>query len=82
MLKLKIRVYKGGSEAPSTTISVPLGVIRLASRLVPKRARASMEAEGIDLAEIALVSESEEARGVLLEVEEHDKGERMVISVE
>jgi len=81
MVDLKIRVYKSGGE-PATTVTIPGNVLRIASGLVPASARRALEGEGIDLAEIVRLSETDAARGVLAEIEDHDKGERVVVSLE
>lgn len=82
MANLKVRIFKGGAERPTTTVTVPGGMLKLASRLVPRRVANELEERGIDLAEIVRLSENPEARGTLVEVEEHDKDERIVIALE
>ena len=82
MANLKIRVFKSGESAPSTTVTVPGGVLKIASKLIPKQAAATLQEKGIDLAEIIRLSENPDARGTLVEVEEHDKNERVVIALE
>lgn len=82
MADLKIRVYKSGESEPETTVTVPGGVLRIASRLIPKRAAEALEDEGIDLDEIARLSEDPEAHGTLVEVDHHKKNERIVIALE
>ncbi|WP_027893390.1 hypothetical protein [Calidithermus chliarophilus] len=81
MKSLKIRVYKNGSE-PETTVTIPGSVLRLASRLIPRRAQEAMRAEGIDMNELVQLAEQPEVQGTLIEVEEHAKGERVVIALE
>jgi len=82
MSDLKIRVYKGGADNPATTVTIPGTILRIASNLVPKRAVAALQDEGIDLAELVRLSESSEVRGTLVEVDGHEKNERVVISLE
>jgi hypothetical protein len=82
MSDLKIRVFKGAMTEPSTTVTIPGGVLRIATNLVPKRAIAALEEEGINLEEIVRLSESPEARGNLVEVDAHDRNERVVVSLE
>ena len=79
---LKIRVYKDGSNEPTTTVTIPGGVLKIASKLIPKQAAASMQEKGIDLEEIIRLSENPEAHGTLIEVEEHEKNEKVVIALE
>jgi len=82
MADLKIRKFKGSCSAPDTTVTVPGGVLRIASRLIPKQAIEALQKEGIDLEEIIRLSENPEAHGTLVEVEDHRKNERVVISLE
>jgi hypothetical protein len=77
---LKIRVYKSGKEKADTVVTVPLAVVRIAKKFVPKKAKFEMEKEGIDLDEIASMVEKEDVKGTLVEVEK--ESERIVISVE
>lgn len=82
MADLKIRVFKGNDDEPATTVTIPGGVLRIASKLVPARAVAALDEQGLDLAEIARLSESPEAKGTLVEIEDHQKNERVIISLE
>ncbi len=80
MASVKIRVYKAGSTEAEMKITIPLGVLRIASKLLPKKAADALQAEGIDLNEIAQQADRENAKGTLIEIEE--KGERVIISIE
>ncbi|MDY6838854.1 MAG: hypothetical protein SWH78_12875 [Thermodesulfobacteriota bacterium] len=82
MADLKIRIYKGKEKKPEKTITVPGGILKLASRLVPKKAAVFLEEKGIDVKEIIELSQQPDVHGTLVEVEEHKKKERIVISVE
>lgn len=82
MSDLKIRVYKHGAENPSSTVTIPGGILRVAANLIPKRAAAKLSEEGIDLAEIARLSENPDAQGTLVTVDDHDKDEKVVIALE
>ena len=82
MADLKIRVYKGGKPDPETTVTVPGGILRIASKLIPKQATDALQEKGIELDEIIRLSENPDARGTLVEVEEHNKNERIVIALE
>ena len=57
-------------------------VFKIAKRLIPKSAYASLEEQGIDLSAIDKIIDSEGPLGVLLEVEDHKKNEKTVISIE
>ena len=82
MADLKIRVFKSGAAEATTTVTVPGGMLRFASEVMPKRAVSALQEKGIDLDEIIKLSENPNARGTLVEVEEHDKNERVVIALE
>ena len=82
MPDLKILVFKEGQSSPETTVTIPGGVLNIASRLIPKRATDALQEKGIKLDEIIRLSENPKARGTLVEVEEHRKKERIVIALE
>lgn len=82
MADVKIRVFKSGGVEPETTVTIPGNVLHVASRLIPKRAAAALHDEGINLEEIVELSKDEEIRGTILEVEQHAKQERVVVSLE
>ena len=82
MSDLKIRVFKDGDSKPATTVTIPGGVLRIASKLIPARAVVALNEQGIDLAEITRLSESPDAKGTLVEVEDHQKKEKVVIALE
>jgi hypothetical protein len=82
MPDLKIRVFKGNEPQPETTVTIPGGVLKVASKLIPKKAAAALQEKEIDLDEIIRLSKNPEAHGRLVEIEEHKKNERVVISLE
>ncbi len=82
MTDLKIRVFKSGEAEPETTVTIPGGVLKIASRLIPKKAAAALHDKGIDLNELIRLSENPDAQGTLIEVEEHKKNEKVVIALE
>jgi F0F1-type ATP synthase epsilon subunit len=82
MSDLKIRVFKGDDASPDTTITVPGGVLKIASKLIPKQAMEALHEEGIDLDEIIELAENPEAQGTLVEVEDHRKNKKIVIALE
>ena len=82
MKNLRIRVYKHGGDQPDTTVTIPGSVLRLASRLIPKRAQEAMLGEGIDIGELVQLAEQPDVQGTLIEIEEHAKNERIVIALE
>ncbi len=82
MADLKIRIFKDNKSEPGTTVTVPGGVLKIASKLIPKQAINALQEKGIDLEEIIKLSHNPDARGTLVEVEEHEKNEKIVIALE
>ncbi len=82
MLKLKIRIFKNNDTAPDTSMTVPLAVIKVASKLIPRKAVKVLDDLGIDLDQIIEISKTEEPLGTLTEIEEHKKNRKIIISIE
>lgn len=82
MKNLKIRVYKHDEPDPETTVTIPGGVMNLAAKLIPTRAKEALLDEGIDVAELARLAEQPDVQGTLVEIEEHAKRERVVVALE
>jgi hypothetical protein len=82
MADLKIRIFKGGESSPETTVTIPGGILKFASRFIPKQAVIALQEKGIDINEIVRLSENPDAKGTLVEVEEHKKNQRIVIALE
>jgi hypothetical protein len=82
MANLKIEVFKNNSTGPETTIKIPLDVLKVASKLMPRNVVSSLEEKGIDINNMLYASQNEKIQGTLVEIEEHRKNERVVISVE
>ncbi len=82
MADVKIRIFKSGKTQPETTVTIPGNVLKVASRLIPKQAAAALQDKGIDLNELIELSKNPEVHGTLVEVEEHKKNEKIVISLE
>jgi hypothetical protein len=81
MANLKIEVFKNSSTGPETTIKIPLDVLKVASKLMPKNVMSSLEEKGIDINHLLYATQKEKIQGILVEIEEHTKNERVVISV-
>ena len=79
---LFIRTFENNEKKPAQTVTIPLGILKLARNFVPKRAKAALEKEGIDLDKIITLADQQESRGVLLEVDDHKKKRRVVVSIE
>jgi len=82
MLFFKVKVFKDSKTEPDVTIKIPLGILRTASKLIPKKALSFLDEKGIDIAEIVKLTENDEIRGTLIEIDDHRKNEHIVILVE
>jgi len=82
MSDVKIRVYRGPDQHLASTVTIPGGILRIAANLVPRQAVEALSKEGIDLDELVSLSERPDAQGKLVEVEDHEKNERVVVSLE
>jgi len=78
----KIRIFKDGEPAPTTTITIPSGILKVASKLIPKRAAAVLLDKGIDIDELIKLSANPEVQGTLVEIEEHKKNEKIIVSLD
>ena len=82
MRSLKMRIFKNHDTAPDTTITIPVSVLSVAAKIIPKKAVAAIEEQGIDLKQIIALSQQEDINGTLLEIEEHKKNRRTLIALE
>tara|TARA_B100002052_G_C15486960_1_gene421118 strand:+ start:15 stop:266 length:252 start_codon:yes stop_codon:yes gene_type:complete len=82
MIKLCIKKFKQESKKPLTTVSIPLAVIKMVENVIPKKAKEELQKEGIDIKEIIKLSESPHFTGTVLEVDNHLKNEKIIISLE
>ncbi len=82
MADLKIRIFKNNEPNPETTITIPGTVLQVASKLIPHKATAALQEKGIDVNEIIELSNRKDIRGTIIEVEEHKKDDKIVISLE
>ena len=82
MAGLKIRIFKDGAGEPETTITIPLAILRFATKLMPKQAVSAIEEYGIDRTQIVALSQQEDVRGTLVEIDRHKKNEKVVIAIE
>ena len=76
--KIKIDVFEAG--APSATITIPMWVVKSASKLLPRIAGKAMK-EHVDIDQIIVLAQDPQANGVLLEIEDHQGKDRIVISI-
>jgi len=81
-MALKIRVFKGDQRELATTVTIPGGVLKIASSLIPHKAAEALREQGVELKEIVKLSDNPDAHGDLIEIEDHQKNEKTVISLE
>ena len=82
MANLKIRIFKNNEPNPETTITIPGTVLQVASKLIPKKATVALQEKGIDIYEIIELSNRADIKGTIIEVEEHKKNDKIIISLE
>jgi len=82
MPSIKINTYKSGEADPLVTITIPTKVFKIAKKLIPKKAYEALEEQGIEISAIDELISSADNTGVILEVEDHKKNEKIVISIE
>jgi hypothetical protein len=82
MAKMKIRIFKNNGTTPDTTATIPLAIVKVASKLIPRKALSVLDDLGINLDQLIEISKSEDALGTLAEIEEHKKNRKIVISIE
>ncbi len=74
-----LQIY--GKTEPSTTITVPLTIIRYAKKLIPKQFKNELQEKGIDIELVVELSQNKEIRGTIVEIENHEKNEKIVIAI-
>jgi hypothetical protein len=75
---LKIDVFEAGQ--PSATITIPMWVVKGASKLLPKIAGTAMK-EHVDFDQIIALAQDPRAKCILLDIEDHQAKDRVVISI-
>jgi len=82
MRSIKIREFKIGSDTPEKTVTIPLTIFKIVAKLMPKKALDALQQNDIDIEEIQKAADNPDIQGIILEVEEHTKGVRTIISIE
>jgi hypothetical protein len=82
MRSIKIREFKIGSDTPEKTVTIPLTIFKVVAKLMPKKALDALQQNDIDIEEIQKAADNPDIQGIILEVEEHTKGVRTIISIE
>ena len=78
MTKIRFEVEEGGK--PSATITIPLWLAKSAAKLCSKAAGKDLAGK-IDIDEILKAASGPEANGIILEIVDHQDGDRITISV-
>ncbi len=82
MQSIKIREFKIDSDLPETTVTIPLSIFKIVAKIMPRKALDALQQNDIDVEEIQKLAEHPEVQGTILEVEEHTKGTKTIISIE
>ena len=82
MQSIKIREVKIDSDLPETTVTIPLSIFKIVAKIMPRKALDALQKNDIDVEEIQKLAENPEVQGTILEVEEHAKGSKIIISIE
>ncbi|NCO32622.1 MAG: hypothetical protein AUJ92_14795 [Armatimonadetes bacterium CG2_30_59_28] len=82
MADLMIRVFSIGKSEPDTTIRIPSAMLRIASKFLPKQVLGALSEHGIEVDSIVELSQNPEALGTIAEIDEHNKGKKIVIALE
>ncbi len=82
MHSIKIREFKIDSDQPETTVTIPLSIFKIVAKIMPRRALDALQQNDIDVEEIQKLAENPEVQGTILEVEEHAKRSKTIISIE
>ena len=80
MKNLRIQVYKSGQDKPEKTVTMPITSLHISMQLLPKKIKAILEKEGIELSQCSELVKVSGIKGTLVELE--NTNERLVISVE
>jgi hypothetical protein len=78
---LKIRVFDSEGGKSKVNVSLPLGLVRMISKIIPHSAKMELDNKNIDLEEILSAVENVED-GKILEVQDDEDNERVEIVIE
>ena len=80
MENLKIHIFESGKSKPDQVITIPLSKLDLGKQLLPTKAKASLEKEGLGISTLGELAGKNITKGTLIEVESGK--EKLVISIE
>ena len=78
---MKIEIFSLPSLTPKKNITIPGMMLRAASRMMPAGVSDRLAEKGIDAAEIIRLAADPEVRGVVAEIEDFERGEKIVVSL-
>lgn len=81
MQTLKVEIYSLPSLTPKKTITIPGMMLRAASRMMPAAISERLAEKGIDAAEIVRLASDPEVQGVVAEIEDFERNEKIVVSL-
>ena len=77
----EIKTYKNNNVNPDTKITIPLNILKAVSKIIPKKIVTKLQDKGIDIDQI-IELRNNVFKGTLIEIEENEKNEKTVISIE
>ena len=81
MKDLKIEIFKTGHDVnPETAATIPFSSLHIAVPLLPRKIRAVLDKEGIDINQCKELVKEKALKGTIIEIE--NPNEKMVISVQ
>jgi len=80
MQRVKIQVYQIGEPEPHTTVTIPLGSLRIGMKLLPQSVADLLAKQGIQLGVLREMIGEQEGAGTLIDVE--SAAEKLSISIE
>jgi hypothetical protein len=78
---LHIRVFDGISGREKVNMNVPIGLAKMVSAFIPESQRANIEQHGIRIEEVLRAVENGEI-GKVVDIQDHNTGEEIEISIE
>lgn len=73
MTKLSITVYQRPAAEPEVRIAIPVTVVKIAQKLIPRKVHDELMDQGIDINEIIAALDQLQDTGTIMEVETEDR---------
>lgn len=81
MRSLKIEIFALGSGEPKKTIRIPAMMLGMAPKMLPVSIQESLRDKGVDVGQIVEMARNPDVEGVLVEIDDHEAGQRIVVSL-